>query len=538
MGTIGIVLLMACANVATLQLVRADARRQELAIRAALGARWTRVARALLVESLSLALLGGALGVGLAYAGLRALVTIGPAELPRLTEISIDTVVLGFALAVSLSSGLLFGVVPIFKYAEPQALSLDRGRRSDSLTRERQRWQHGLVAAQMALALVVLVGSGLMIRSFQSLRRVDPGFARPGHVQTFSVAIPPVEVAEADGVTRMQHEIVDRIAAVPGVASVAFTSRLPMDTSGRTSAALFAEGQPDEGGRRPSRQVRLISPGAFRTLGTPLITGSEFTWIDLHDRRDVAIVSENLAREMWGSPAAALGRRIGEGNGIWRTVVGVTGDIRDEGIHQPATPMLFLPARLQEKTLGLAAFLPRRVAFLVRSERAGTESLLAELREAVWSVNRNLPLAEMRTLGDVYGQSMARTSFTLLLLAIAGAMALLLGLTGVYGVIAYAVSRQRHEIGIRLALGAQTHQIRRLFVRRALLVSGAGIVLGFGGALWLTGFMRALLFGVGPLDPLTFAVVPPLLAATAVLASYLPARRAARVDPMIALRHE
>ena len=341
MGAIGIVLLMACANVAILLLVRADARRHEFAIRAALGARWTRVARAFLVESLTLGLLGGVLGVGLAYGGLRVLVAIGPSDLPRLSEISIDPIALGFALLVSLLSGLLLGLIPIFRYGERQIATVIGGRGA-SVTRERHRSQHTLVAVQIALALVLLVISGLMIRIFQALRRVDPGFTRPERVQTFSVSIPANEVAEPERVTRMQHEILNRIAAIPGVASAAFTSRLPMDTSGRMSSPLFVEGKADDGHNPVSRQVRFISPGIFRTLGTPLIVGGDFTWIDILENRDVAILSENLAREMWGSPAAALGKRIREANGIWREVIGVTGDIYDEGVDQPPTPLLFL----------------------------------------------------------------------------------------------------------------------------------------------------------------------------------------------------
>jgi predicted permease len=538
MGTIGIVLLMACANVATLLLVRADARRQEFAIRAALGARWTRIARALLAESLTLALLGGALGVALAYAGLRLLVAIGPANLPRLSEISVDTVALGFALAVSLLSGLLFGLIPILKYAEPQLATALGGGRGASLTRGRQRSQHALVAVQMALALVLLVSSGLMIRSFQELRRVDPGFTKPESVQTFSVSIPPREVAEPERVTRMQHEILERIAAIPGVASVAFTSRLPMDTSGRTSSPLFAEGKADDGRSRPSRQIRFVSPGMFRTLGTPLIVGGDFTWIDIHDKRDVAILSENLAREMWGSPTAALGKRIREENGVWREVVGVTGDIYDEGVHQRPTPTLFLPARLHTNTLGLSNVLSRRVTFVIRSERTGTESLLNQVREAVGSVNANLPLAQVRTLGEVYDQSIARTSFTLVMLAIAGAIALLLGVSGLSGVISYAVSQRRREIGIRMALGAQPREIRSLFVRRGLVVVGLGVAIGLGAAAGFTRLMQSLLFGISPLDPITFTAMPLVLVATAVLASYMSTRRALAVDPVETLRAE
>ena len=358
MGTIGIVLLMACANVANLLLVRADARRQEFAIRAALGARWTRVARALLVESLTLALLGGALGVGLAYGGLRLLVAIGPADLPRLSEISIDAVALGFALLVSLLSGLLFGLIPILRYAEPQlATAIGGGGRGASLTRERQRSQHALVAVQMALALVLLVSSGLMIRSFQALRRVDPGFTQPERVQTFSVSIPPTEVAEPERVTRMQHEILDRIAAIPGVASVAFTTRLPMDTSGRTSFPLFAEGKADDGRSPPSRQIQVhlarhVSDAGNATDCRAAISRGPTSMTNARSRfsrRTWRVRCGVLQRPRWASGFVRA-------NGVWREVVGVTGDVYDEGVHQRPTPTLFLPARLHAKTLGLPSF--------------------------------------------------------------------------------------------------------------------------------------------------------------------------------------
>jgi predicted permease len=539
MGAIGVVLLMACANVANLLLVRADARRQEFAIRAALGASWTRTARQLLVESLTLALLGGALGVGLAYGGLRALVAIGPSNLPRLSEISIDPVVLGFALTISLVSGLLFGFIPILKHARPRLVdAVGVGSRGASLTRERQRSQQVLVAAQMALALVLLVSAGLMIRSFQALRSVDPGFAQPERVQTFSISIPATMVAEPERVTRMQHEVLDTIAAIPGVASAAFTTRLPMG-SDRSSAALTVEGKVDDGRTPPNRQVKVVSPGLFRTLGTPLVAGRDFTWTDLFDLRDVAIVSENLARELWGSPTAALGRRIRayyDQGAPWREVIGVAADVHDDGVHQPAPATVYWPAQPDEQRM--SGYLSRRVSVAIRTERAGTQNLLTQLREAVWSVSATLPMAQVRTLDEVYHESMARTSFTLVMLAIAGVMALLLGVSGLYGVVAYAVSRRRREIGIRLALGAQAHEIQGLFVRRGLTLAGIGVAIGLGGAAGLTQLMRSLLFGISPLDPLTFGAMPLVLAAAAVLASYLPACHVLRVDPVETMKAE
>ena len=541
MGTIAIVLLMACANVANLLLVRAAARRQEFAVRAALGARWTRLARQLLVESLTLGVLGGALGLGLAYVGLRVLLAIEPSDLPRLTEISLDRVVLAFAVIISLASGLLFGLIPIVKFARPRLADALGRSRSGNLTREGQRSQQALVTMQVALALVLLVSAGLMIRSFQALRHVDAGFTQPEHVQTFTISIPPTIVAEPQRVTRMQQELLHKMAAIPGVAAVAFTTRVPMG-SDRFSSALTAEGRPDDGRTPPNHQVKIISPGMFHTLGTPLVVGRDFTWTDVDDMRDVAIVSENLARLLWGSPEAALGKRVREyyaPKSPWREIVGVARNVYDDGADQRPPATIYWPAQPHARsTGGLSGFLARRVSFVIRTPRAGTESLLAQVREAVSSVSPNLPLAEVRALDEVYGQSMARASFTLVMLAIAGAMALMLGVSGLYGVIAYAVSQRRREIGIRMALGAEPRDIRGLFLRRGLILAGVGMAIGLAGAVGFSRFMQSLLFGVTPLDPIAFTAMPLVLAAAAMLASYLPARRAIAVDPAETLRAE
>jgi predicted permease len=552
MGAVGIVLLMACANVANLLLVRAEARRQEFAIRAALGARWIRVARGLLLESLMLALLGGALGVAIAYGGLRVLLAIGPSDLPRLSEISIDPVVLVFALAISSLSGLLFGLIPTLKFARPRiATAIGAAGRGATLTRERQRLQNILVTMQMALALVLLVSSGLMIRSFQALRSVEPGFARPESVQTFNLFIPgtatgdpPLEGGASmrpdERLTRTQYDILQNLAAIPGVDAAAFTSYLSMDpdTSTRSSDAL--EGETAHNPKtHVSRQIRFVSPDLFHTLGTKLIAGADFTWPDVFGKRDVAVVSENFARELWGSPAAAVGKRIRQGDaGRWYLIVGVTDDIHDNGVDQSPPPMVFLPARLHAPFFGLPGYLARQVTLVIRSERAGTAGFLEQVHEAVWSVNPTLPLAKVRTLGDVYDRSMARTSFTLVLLAIAGATAMLLSICGIYGVIAYAVSRRRREIGVRLALGAQPREIRALFVRRGLVMAAIGVAIGLGAAAGFARVISSLLFGISPLDPITFASVPIMLASAAVLASYLPARRALAVDPVETMRAE
>jgi putative ABC transport system permease protein len=540
MGAIGVVLLMACANVANLLLVRADARRRELAIRAALGAPWSRVARQLLVESLTLAVLGGTLGVALAYGCLRVLLAIGPANLPRLGEISLDPVALAFALAISIVSGLLFGLFPIFKYSRPRLADAIGSGRGASLTRERQRSQQALVTAQVAVALVLLVSAGLMIRSFQALRGVDAGFTDPSRVQTFSVSIPPAMVAEPERVTRMQNELVERLAAIPDVTAAAFTTRVPMGTD-RSSSALAVEGKADDGRTPANRQVKVISPGLFRTLGTPLVAGRDFTWTDLFGRRDIAIVSENLATELWGSPAAAVGKRVREHyvpDSRWWEIVGVAGDVHDDGADQPPPATIYWPAQPHEDLLDMSGYQARRVTLVLRTGRAGTEGLLAQLRDAVRSVNPDLPLAQVRTLDDVFERSITRTSFTLVMLAMAGGIALLLGVSGLYGVIAYAVSQRRREIGIRMALGAEPRAVRGLFLRRGLVVGGIGLAIGLTSAFGVTRLMASLLFGVTPLDPVAFTAMPLVLVAAALLASYLPARRASAVDPVETLRAE
>lgn len=541
MSAIVAVLLMACGNVANLLLVRAEARRQELAIRAAMGASRARLARQLLAESLSLALVGGAVGVGLAAAGVRVLRAIEPPNVPRLSEITLDPTVLGFALALSIASGIVFGLVPIVRHAHPRlAQALGAGSRGAGSTRERQRSQQAMVMAQIALAIMLLVSAGLMIRSFQSLRRVEPGFTQPARVQTFGITIPPNVVADPARVTQMQQAIVERLGAIPGVAGAAFTTRLPMGPD-RSSAALTVEGVPDDGRTPPNRQVKVISPSSFRTLGTPLVAGRDFTWIELHGRRDVAIVSENLARRLWGAPGAALGKRLREyydPKSPWCEVVGVVANVHDDGVHQPAPETLYRPAQPQQRLFGIPAFQTRRVVIVLRTDRAGSDALLGDVREAVRSISATLPLAQVRTLDEVYRQSMTRTSFTLVILAIAGTMALLLAVSGIYSVTSYAVSQRRREIGIRLALGAQREEIRRLFTRQGLIVVGLGIAIGLFGALSVTRSMQSLLFGVSPLDPLTFVAMPIVLAAAAVLAGYGPARRAMSVDPVETMRSE
>ena len=539
MGTIGIVLVIACANVANLLLVRAEGRQHELAIRAALGAGWGRIARDLLAESLMLGAIGGVLGLGLAFAGLRLLIAIGPQTLPRLTEIRIDPLVLAFTLAVSLLAGLLFGMVPAIKYAGPHlSTALRGGGRTLSQSRERHRARNVLVVVQVGLAFVLLVASGLMIRTFQALRNVRPGFTGPGSIQMMRISIPEAQVREGERVVRMQQDILNKLTSIPGVTSAAFASSAPMEGF-NWSDVLFAEDKTyAEGQIPPIRRYKVVSPGFFKTTGTPLIAGRDFTWTDLYDHRRVAMVSENMAREIWGNPGAALGKRVREGAADpWREIVGVAGDVYDDGVQKIPPKTVFWPA-LMGSFVGDPIHISRSSTFLIRSNRAATSGFLSEVRGAVWAVNPNLPLALVRTLQEVYEKSMARTSFTLIMLAIAGAMALLLGIVGIYGVISYSVSQRTREIGIRMALGAQHAALKRMFVWQGLLLAGMGLTCGLAAAVGLTRLMSSLLFEIRPLDPATYVAAAAILAAVAALSSYLPARRVAGVDPAAALRAE
>jgi len=539
MGTIGLVLLIACANVANLLLVRAEGRQQELAIRAALGAGWGRIARELLVESVTLGALGGALGLALAFGALRLLIAKGPATLPRLSEIGIDARALVFTLAVSLASGLLFGLIPVFKYAGPHlAGALRGGGRTMSHGRERHRARNTLVVVQVGLALVLLVGSGLMIRTFAALRNVAPGFAGPEQVQLLHVSIPEGQVKEPDRVMRMENEMIEKLAAIPGVTAAAFGDSAPLEGFNSNDLVYAQDKQYAAGQIPPVRRFRFIAPGYLKTSGTALLVGRDFTWTDLYDKRHVALVSDNMAREMWGSPRAALGKQIREGmKDPWREVVGVVQDVHDDGIPQKPPAMVYWPA-MMDQFWGDGAHVNRFGAFVIRTNRAGSESFLNQARQAIWSVDAGLPIFLVQTLQDVYDQSMIRTSFTLVLLAIAGAMSLVLGVIGIYGVIAYAVSQRTREIGIRMALGAQPAGLQQMFVRHGLVLAGIGAVLGLTAAAGVTRLMSTLLYGINPLDPATYAAVVAVLIGASVLASYVPARRSTAVNPVEALRTE
>lgn len=541
MGTIALLMLIACANVTNLLLVRAEARRHELAVRAALGAGLARIVRSLLVETIMLGLLGGALGVGVAYAGLRLLVAIGPANLPRLNEISIDARTFAFTLLLSVSSGLVLGLVPALKYAGPRiSAALQSAGRTASVSRERHRARNSLMVAQVAIALILLVSAGLMIRTALQLRTVDPGFTGAEHLETVRISIPDSLIPEPQRVLRTQNDLADKLAAIPGVTSVGFASEAPIDSVRPNWDNVFAEGKEYPGGVAPLRRFEDVSPGFLHTMGTRLVAGREFTWADAYGLRSMVMISENFARQLWGTPSAAVGKRLREYPSMpWQEIIGVVQDVRQNGIQEKAPEIVYWPVLMRNSFVpNDSLIVARSVTFVIRSDRAGTEGFLSQVRQAVWSVNASLPLASVRTMQEIYDESLATASFTLVMLGIAGAMAMMLALIGIYGVISYTVSQRTREIGIRVALGAEPKAMRRLFLRDGLALAGTGAAIGLAASAALMQLMKSILFGISPVDPLTYTAVPLVLVAAAALASYLPARRAAAVDPVQALRAE
>jgi predicted permease len=520
-------------------LVRADARRQEFVVRAALGAGAKRIARELLIESLSIGAAGSVLGLVLAYLGLQLLVAIGPSNLPRLQEIALYLPVLAFTVVVSLAATLVFGSITALKAALHIGTPMTLGARGSTATRDRAATRNSLVVVQVALALVLVVSAALMIRTFQALRDVDPGFSQPTTIQTARIWIPNVLAPDPAASTRTQHEILDKIAALPGVSSAGFASALPME-SPPIRPPILIEGQTLPAGQMPAfRGHKFVSPGYFEAMGTRIIAGRDITWSDIEAGGRVALISEDFAHELAPEPAGALGKRIKTyaATDAWREVVGVVRSVHEAGLYEKPSSFVYWPV-LVEQMFGSPVLGTPAAAFVIRSERAGAASLMNEVRQAVWSVNGNAPITSERTMQDVYAVSLARTSFVLVMLAIAGGMALLLGVIGIYGVIAYVVSQRTREIGIRSALGAKPRQLETMFLRHGLTLTAIGVVIGLVVAAALGRSMSSLLFGIEPLDPAAYVAGIGVILAAAAFASYVPARRAATIDPIETLRAE
>ncbi len=542
LGTVGMVLLIACANVANLFLVRAEGRSREVAVRTALGADRRDIATQFLGESVVLGLTGGAVGVGLAWGGLRLLRAIAPGDLPRIDQITVDVTVLGFTLVISLFAGVLFGLVPLVRYGSPDLVpSLKEGGRGGGAGKARRRAQHGLVVTQMALALVLLVGSGLMIRSFQALRTVHPGFEAPENVLTFRVAIPSTTIPDASGTIEAFRQMENALRALPGVEAVGTVSGLPLAGFDSNDAVFIEHADIAEGELPPIRRFQWALPGYFEAMGIPLVAGRDLDWVDLDEQRPVVVVSENFAIENWRDARMALGKRvralnISGGEPVWNEIVGVVGNVREDGLDQESPATMYWPA-IQRDLYGEGTEVRRSLAFAVRALPGTLNGLLPRSQEAIWSVER-APLSQVGTLESAVRRSLARTSFTLVMLGIASAVALLLGAIGIYGVISYAVSQRTREIGVRMALGAQRGDVSGMIVKQGVALAGVGVAIGLFAAVGLSRLMRSLLFEINPLDVPTYAAVAVTLSAVAVVASWLPARRAAGVDPAITLREE
>ena len=538
-GTVGLVLLIAVANVANLSLVRAESRQLEMAVRAALGAGRGTVAGEFLRESMLLALAGGAAGVALAWGAVRLLLRLEPSGLPRLDEIAVDSLSIAYALGLAALIGVVLGLAPALRYGGNLAGAIREGGRGGSAGRERHRARNALVVTQMALALVLLVGAGLMIRSLVALQSVEPGFRDPGEVLTFRVTIPTAEIADAEEVALAFRQIQEKLSALPGVDSVGASSSVTMDGWDSSDAVRVEGVELPEGQIPPIRRYKWVLPGYGETMGNTLLAGRTLDWADIESHADVVMVTETFAREYWSSPAAAIGKRVNnmdieEGNIRWREIVGVVGNVHDDGVDQDATAVIYWPV-IVDDLWGDGPMVQRQQAFVIRSARVGHSALLDEVRDAVWAVNASLPLARVRTLQEILDGSMARTSFTLVMLSIASAVALVLGAVGIYGVVSYVVTQRTREFGVRMALGAQRRDVTGMVLRQGLLLAAIGVAVGLLGAFGLTRLMDSLLYGVSAVDPFTYIVVSLVLTAVALLACWLPARRASRVDPVQAL---
>ncbi|MGH7445784.1 MAG: FtsX-like permease family protein, partial [Longimicrobiales bacterium] len=440
---------------------------------------------------------------------------------------------------LTLVTGALLGLVPILRHGgERVAGALREGGRGGSAGRERHRARSSLVVGQLALALVLLAGSGLMMRSALAMRSVDPGFAEPESLLTMNLSIPSAEVANPDDVALMHERIMRSLATVPSVSRVGLVSGVPMSGSESNDPLEIEQFPVAPGQLAPIRRYKWISPEYFDVMGTPLVAGRAYTWDDLRNRPPVVIVSESLAREYWGSPAQAIGKRVRNMDGRpWREIIGVVGDVREDGMDRPATPVAYWPMIMDGLWVdGLQE--QRTMSYVLRVNGALSPALMDAVRRAVWDVNPNLPLADIRTMDDVVEESMARTSFTLVMLAIASTVALLLGAIGLYGVISYAVAQRTREFGVRMALGARATDVGHLVLKHAAVLVGLGVVCGLAGAFALTRLMTAMLYDVTPSDPVTLVGVAALLAAVALVASLVPVARATRVDPLDALRTE
>jgi putative ABC transport system permease protein len=532
MGFVGFVLLIACANIANLMLARASGRRREIALRAALGASRWRIIRQLLTESLIVALIGGTFGVLLGFWGIDALRWSNPGDAAKFAagwhQLGINVPVLLFTLGLSVFSGLVFGLAPALQVSRPNLIdSMKEGARQVSGSSHRLR--SSLVVFEIALSLVLLVGAGLSVRSFLSLVKTSPGF-NPDHVMTMRVIAPRAKYRDEPQVAAFYTDLLQRVKATPGVESAALVNYLPLGGS-NSSDSYLVEGEPEpQPGREDEGRYRVATPDYFQTMRIPIVAGRGFTEQDKKGASPVVIVNETMARKHWPGQSA-VGKRIrflGEKEKTpWFEIVGVVEDVTHE-LNLPVTPEYYLP-HAQDSWNAMA---------LVARTNVDPTSLAAALRQQVWSIDKDLPVYDVKSMDEVWSLAASMYTFSSVTLGFFAAVALLLASLGIYGVMAFAVTQRTQEIGIRMALGATTPDVLKLVVKHGMKLALLGIVIGLAGAWGLTRFMKHILVGVTPTDLLTFAVVSACLLVAALLACYLPARRATKVDPLIALRYE
>ncbi|HEX8140370.1 MAG TPA: ABC transporter permease [Pyrinomonadaceae bacterium] len=530
MGVVGFLLLIACANVANLLLARSTSRQQEIAIRRALGADRLRLVRQFLTESVLLSVTGGLLGSLVAMWGVDILVALSPGNIPRLDEVGLNWKVLAFTLAVSFATGVVFGLLPALHATSPNLTeTLKEGGRSSTEGIRGGRLRNSLVVAEIAIALVLLVGAGLMIRSFARLQAVDPGF-RPERILTMDLSLPSAKYKEDAQVSAFFDQLSSRISAVPGVESVGAVSALPL-SGGGDIITFLVEGRPEQPpGQSEDAEYRIVTPGYFATMGVPVVRGEGFTERHTREAPAVMVINETFARRYFPGEDP-IGKRLNIGNperSPWRMIVGVVKDVRHEGLDTEPYPQMYTPL----------AQVQRRAMTLVARTSGAPLSLVPNVRHELTSLDKDQPLYNVQTMEQVLAHSISRQRFQMLLIAIFASVGLVLASVGIYGVISYSVTQRTHEIGIRMALGAQARDVLKMILGQGMILTLVGVGVGVAVALLLTRVMASLLFGVSATDPLTFIAVSVLLAFVALLACLIPARRAMKVDPMEALRYE
>ena len=528
-ASVGFVLLIACANVANLMMARATARQKEIAVRTALGASGGRIARQLLTESVCIAFIGGLVGLALAWVGIRALIAFGPANLPRVQTVSLDGRILLFTFGLSLLTGILFGLAPVFQALRTNLnSSLKEEGRSSTSSRGRARIRRLLVVSEVALALMLLVGGGLMVRSFARLLSVDPGF-NPDHLLTMSVSLAGSKQATVPQRIQFFNQLFDGITSLPGVQSASAINHLPLGGDVWT-VPFRIEGRPAPlPGQKQSTVYRIIRPNYFRTMGAMMVKGRDFTPQDNDSAQLVVIINQTMAQRYWPNEDP-LGKQIFVMDDEKpRTIVGVVKDLKQgEWIAAPNAEAYL--AHAQRPQLG-------SVSLVIRTTGDPLQYVAAVEKE-VWSIDKNIPVAEVRSMNDVVADGIETQRFNMMLLAVFATVALVLAVVGIYGVMSDSVAARTHELGIRMALGAQRSDVLRMIMRQGIALALIGVVIGLGGAFWLTQFMSSLLFQVSPTDLLTFLAIPIVLVLVVLGACLVPARRATRVDPLVALRHE